>query len=212
VDRVLFIDPCDTFFQSDPFEHMIVGDELVLVSEGLKLGKCSRNRRWIRRSLGHMGTMQPLTLKTFPWDRPIINSGLLGGGVAKVRRLVDLLLSAGRAVAAMGVDQPILNIFAWSGELERRNLTFRLDGCNGSALHQYCGKGRVYLPGSSKLFGMFESAIKGQNLRALTAGEARASGVRVPAVYHQWNRHVFMRDMLGRRCHLMLSELPSIWL
>jgi hypothetical protein len=107
-EQVLHLDVTDAYFQANPFERL--HDELVIVSEGVKIGECKWNT----------GAMLNLYGNSFP-DNDVVCGGLIAGTTKRFVELCDKVIQESSIVPEglkmHGADQPILNKLIHSGEL-----------------------------------------------------------------------------------------------
>jgi hypothetical protein len=104
-DRVIVADSFDTFFQMDPFRPEFEADKVRLTVENDNLALNTINSGWMR------DVDEDFDL-TFYWNKKIICSGLIYGGMKPMSRLMDVFIDVDLwlNLSRHNNDQPIMNL------------------------------------------------------------------------------------------------------
>jgi hypothetical protein len=131
-DRVFYIDAFDAFFQMDPFDHLVEKGLMTFVSEGPTIENQPSNFRMIAACFG-----RAVAVAVSPYE--LICSGSVAGDVTayvKYLRVLTENLTRWHSPACAN-DQQQINGLAWTGELAKAGVRFRIEGCNGTVNSMY---------------------------------------------------------------------------
>jgi hypothetical protein len=191
IHRVLAVDLFDTFFQKDPFIARFQADRVYYSDEGYAITNDNCNREWINKTLPRVGEMfgvqnvtEGMAKKVFSYT--IVNSGLIGGGVALFLQHLDLMLKMGDFVTwtPYCADQPFLELALSLGFMR---FPHQIDPPNSTFL------GTVGI-----LVSRYPDSM-GKEMGSFT----RDGGI--PNVVHQFNRSPFMSNASQEACLRSLS-------
>jgi hypothetical protein len=163
-DRIMLTDLRDVVFQRDPFEDPLVGLEVYLEDESVRIGADAFNTRWIRELFGE-SLVREMT------GRVVSCSGtVIGTREAMLAYCAEMMRSIVWRRRPMGEhDQAVHNALLYEGRLPA-----------ATAIPN--GTGRVLTLG-----GMAAPGIDHDGL-------IRNSDGSVPAVLHQWDRHAALAE------------------
>ena len=134
VERIFHTDSFDVFFQGDPFSTHISKDKLTFVVEPHCIRSCGWNTNWLAKCY-----VEP-TL----WNMRhhyIICSGSIAGSASDYIKLLELMTKSDEWSRCWdrSLDQPILNVLVWMGNVTRAGIKYSFTGCDeGFFTAQWC--------------------------------------------------------------------------
>jgi hypothetical protein len=172
-DHVFMMDAFDCYFHRDPFEDLNF-EGMVFFEEGWPVSKTDVNSQWISECFGDE-MMFRLN------DCSVVCSGTIYGSVDAFLQFEEILLK-NRWWKNCVVDQPILHVLLYTGELDAHGVSYILMPCTGPVLTlSNCSRSIESVSGGLEVF--------------------NGDGV-VPHVVHQWKSFPDFRDLYMRRCDM----------
>ena len=178
VDRIFHTDSFDVFFQGDPFSSQISKDELTFVVEPHCIRSCGWNTAWLAKCY-----VEP-TLHNMR-HHYIICSGSIAGGVKMYIKLLELMINSPEWTRCWdrSLDQPILNVLVWMGNVSAAGIKYTYTGCDGGFFTvQWC-------------------ALEKEILHNEHGQVISLKGV-VPSYIHQYNRIDNFTKELYKKCRI----------
>jgi hypothetical protein len=182
----LIADLFDTLFQKDPVMESFQSDRMYYSHEGFVIKAEECNSKWTREVIPKVELIYGIenvteSMKEEIFERPIVNSGLIAGGVKPCLQHLSFMMKMGSFVtwAPYCLDQPFLNIGLGLGLARFR---YQIDPPNSTFL------GTVAL-----------LLLRDPNAMGKEMGSFTRDG-RIPDVIHQFNRSPLMRDVSRSAC------------
>jgi hypothetical protein len=175
VDKVFHCDSTDSFFQASPFPSLS-DDGITFVGEGRLIGQCPWNSAWLEKCYGDAGVQFQ--------NREILCSGSIGGNASVYQTFLTTLRSGSdwQKCQFRSADQPILNHYVWSGQMNRSGLKYEIRRCeHGFFTMTWCNSSRLTYSKEGLLLGEGED----------------------PLIFiHQYNRVAGFVDRFAKACHI----------
>jgi hypothetical protein len=173
LDRVLMFDAFDCYFHRDPFEELNF-DEMAFFQEGWDLRDAGLNGGWIESCFGH-------SILLSISDKLTLCSGTIYGS-AQVFEAFEHLILQPRFWKHCPLDQPILNVLVYTGEMKSANVPYRLMSCTGPILT---------LSNCNRSITLQNDTLEAFNQEG-----------RVPHIVHQWKAFDDFRSLYVERCNM----------
>jgi hypothetical protein len=132
-DRILHVNPENTYFQGDPFTDSITSDGFNVVLEGLSIGQSSTDSAVMSSCYGDLALAEVEGYE-------IAMAGIFGGQRNSFELFVGLMSNlTAKQCNLPGADQAHLNHLIWSNEWFDFEIPFRFHGCtSGIIAAPYC--------------------------------------------------------------------------
>ena len=182
VDRIFHSDSFDVFFQGDPFSESVSKTELTFVVEPHCIRSCGWNTFWLAKCY-----VEP-TLNQMR-HHYIICSGSIAGSSSMYFKLLKLMINSPEWSRCWekSLDQSILNVLVWMGNLTSAGINYSYTGCHGGFFTvQWCA---------------LEKTIQYNE-----HGQIISQKGTVPAYIHQYNRIENFTKELYKRCRVRYHQ------